>query len=211
MEQNDTTKREKLPAYQQLVPVTRQVPRETIGAKWNPLPSNCVEQISQLVTDLQRPVVARVKDVRKTQVSTALQMVSRKLKRKLERGLPFPQGVRHVREDEFDFEKILDLNRSLEAQLTPTIHANRLLEAELSKESAILISEKDALAELEENAKSQALKRKQAGRKLHPLLQPNECATTKDDFDGHFSLGVQQCLPFAFSVSFSNKSNLINI
>jgi hypothetical protein len=124
-----------------------------------------------MLQDIQRPVVVCLSnDQKRTQASTALQMVSRRLVSKISKGLPFPQGTRNHQEDDFDFEKILDHNRALEAHLTPALHANELLEAELRKETARLESEQANLAGLEANAKAEAALRSQT-TKLHPLLQ----------------------------------------
>jgi hypothetical protein len=97
-------------------------------------------------------------------------MVSRRLVSKILKGLPFPQGTRNHQEDDFDFEKILDHNRALEAHLTPALHANELLEFELRKEMARLESEQAYLAGVEANTKREAAFRSQT-TKLHPLLQ----------------------------------------
>jgi hypothetical protein len=171
----DTPEGDEVPLYQHLQAVTRKVSRHVIDAKWEPLPSGCVERISQFLQDLQRPVVIRYNDEeKKTQSSTALQMISRRLVSKVSKGLPFPHGTRNHREDDFDFEKILDHNRALEAQLTPALHANELLEAQVSKELACLESEKETLATLEANAKTEAGLRSEAARRLHSLLQPQD-------------------------------------
>ena len=164
--------------------MTRKVPRHTITAKWESLPANCIELIAQLLSDVHKPVIAHLKEEHKrSQASTALQNVSRRLVGRLSKGLPFPQGTRPQREDDFNFEKILDHNRALEAQLTPALHANELLEDELSKETTWLESEKATLAELEANAKAAAISRKQAERKLHPLLQSKDSTTDEDDLE----------------------------
>ncbi|KAH7419787.1 CENP-Q, a CENPA-CAD centromere complex subunit-domain-containing protein [Cadophora sp. MPI-SDFR-AT-0126] len=161
--------------YQHLKAVTRNVSRQTIEAKWEALPPTAIDRIAQLLSDLQRPVIACLSDERKkTQASTAVEVVSRKLVKKFSRGLPFPPGTRNHREDDFDFEKILDHNRALEAQLTPALHSSQLLEAELSKELAKLEADKEFLAELETNAKAEALVRNQAARKLHSVLKEDD-------------------------------------
>jgi CENP-Q, a CENPA-CAD centromere complex subunit len=171
----DTPEGDEVPLYQHLQAVTRKVSLHIIDAKWEPLPSGCVERISQFLQDLQRPVVIRYNDERKkTQSSTALQMISRRLVSKVSKGLPFPQGTRNHREDDFDFEKILDHNRALEAQLTPALHANELLEAQVSKELACLEFEQETLVRLEANAKTEAGLRSEAARRLHSLLQPQD-------------------------------------
>jgi hypothetical protein len=177
--------------YQHLAPVTRRVSRQIIEAKWEPLPPSCIELVSQLLNDMQRPVVVRLNDERKrTQASTALQMVSRRLVSKISKGLPFPQGARNRREDDFDFEKILNHNRDLEAQLTPILHANELLDSELKKEAARLEEEKEALLELETNAKTEATRRKEAGRKVHSLLQSGDSVTTEDGLKDRIGFAV---------------------
>jgi CENP-Q, a CENPA-CAD centromere complex subunit len=184
---------EEAPMYQHLQAVTRNVSRQTIETKWEPLPSGCVERISQLLQDLQRPVIVRYNDERKKmQSSTALQMISRRLVSKISKGLPFPQGTRNHREDDFDFEKILDHNRALEAQLTPALHANELLEAQVNKELALLESEQERLAMLEANAKIEAALRSEAVRRLHSLLQPQEGVMEIEGLNDDMGLSVAQ-------------------
>ncbi|KAF7952886.1 hypothetical protein EAE96_006109 [Botrytis aclada] len=160
------------PSYQHLAAVTRHVTHETIKTKWEPLPPECLDKISDLLIDVQRPVVLQIRDERKkTQASTAIQMISRRLLNRVRKGMPFPRSARTNPEDDFDFERILDYNRALENQLTPVLHSNDLLEAELRKEEILLESEERYLAELEANAKDEATSRRQAARKSHPLLQ----------------------------------------
>lgn len=119
-------------------------------------------------------MVMRLQDERKrTQASTAIQMVMRRLNRKMERGLPFPPGTRAQREEDFDFEKILDSTRAQEAQLTPALHSIELLKAEIRKEAALLERETEALEQLERNAKSERARRRAEAKKLHPSLQKN--------------------------------------
>ncbi|KAH7351004.1 CENP-Q, a CENPA-CAD centromere complex subunit-domain-containing protein [Rhexocercosporidium sp. MPI-PUGE-AT-0058] len=179
--------------YQHLEAVTRRVSRETIEAKWEALPPIAIDRISQLLGDLQKPVVARLNDERKkTQASTALGGISRKLITKISRGIPFPPGTRNHREDDFDFEKILDHNRALEAQLTPALHSNELLEAELNKEMARLESDMETLAKLEKNAKTEASVRNQAGRKLHSVLQPDSSTRDIEVLNDDIGLSVDQ-------------------
>ncbi|KAJ8062671.1 hypothetical protein OCU04_009193 [Sclerotinia nivalis] len=159
-------------SYRHLAAVTRRVSLETINTKWEALPPGCLDKISELLIDVQRPVVLQIHDERKkTQASTAIQMISRRLLNRVRKGMPFPKGTRTNREDDFDFEKILDYNRALESQLTPVLHSNDLLEAELRKEEILLENEGKYLAELEANAKDEAISRRQAARKAHPLLQ----------------------------------------
>lgn len=166
--------------------------RQTIETKWEPLPANCVERIAQLLSDIQRPVVVRLSDERRrTQASTALQMVSRRLVGKISKGIPFPPGTRNHREDDFDFEKILDHNRSFEAQLTPALHANELLESELNKELSWLEVEREKLEELETNAKAEANMRKTAAKKVHAVLLPNSSDGDMEGMEGDIGLDVE--------------------
>ncbi|TEY71194.1 hypothetical protein BOTCAL_0099g00210 [Botryotinia calthae] len=160
------------PSYRHLAAVTRRVTHETINTNWDPLPPGCLDKISELLIDVQRPVVLQIRDERKkTQASTAIQMISRRLLNRVRKVMPFPKGTRTNPEDDFDFEKILDYNRALENQLTPVLHSNDLLEAELRKEEILLENEERYLAELEANAKDEATSRRKAARKAHPLLQ----------------------------------------
>jgi hypothetical protein len=208
---------EKTPTYQHLAPVIRQVSRQTIEAKWEPLPPACVEQISQLVHDLKRPVVVHLNnDKKRSEANTALHMISRKLIRKVSKGLPFPPPMRHSREDDFDFENILDYNRALEGQLTPALHANELLESELAKETALLESEQASLVDLEANAKSEATVRQDSRRRLHSLLRSDSMMINGNGLE---DLGLRDIfhdtLPFSHAVSLTftraltpSKSNI---
>lgn len=176
----ETPETEEPPDYQHLAEVTHRVSRQTIEAKWESLPARCIELVSSLLEDIQKPVVVRLGDERRrAQASTALQMVSRRLVSKISKGLPFPPSTGARREDDFDFEKILDHSRDLEAQLTVALHANDLLESELRKETAHLEAEEDALLQLETNAKAEASRRREAGRKLHSLLQSEDAASSE--------------------------------
>jgi hypothetical protein len=199
---------EKPPTYQHLAPVTRRVSRQTIETKWEPLLPGCIERISQLLQDLQRPVAVTLNDERKrTDANKVMQMVSRRLIGKISKGLPFPQGTRSNREDEFDFEKILDHCRTLESQLTPTLHSNGLLESEVAKEKALLESEEEALTELETNARTEASVRKEAGRKLHSLLFSNNPKVETDAINDHIGLREDYSrLSFTHTVSLRSSA-----
>ncbi|RFU28019.1 hypothetical protein B7463_g8335, partial [Scytalidium lignicola] len=168
--------------YPRLVPITRRIPRDKIDAQWEPLQNNCIERISQLLQDVERPVIMRVRDEdKRIQARTAIQMVSRKLISKLSKGLPFPPGIRSQRVEDFDFEKVLDNNRSLEAQLNPILHSNELLAAELAHETELLESEREVMGELERNAKLATTKRKESQKKLHSLLQLEDDSVSKEE------------------------------
>jgi len=175
-------RKEKPLKYQHLATLTRNISTHTIEAKWEPLTSRSIEYISDLLIDVQRPVLARLKEEQKrAQASSSMKMASHKLLRMITKGLPFPPSTRPQREDDFDFEKIIDHIRTLESQLTPTLHANELLEDELRKETDWLESDKATLAKLEANAKAAASSRKQAERKLHPVLQSEGSVVDEED------------------------------
>jgi hypothetical protein len=160
------------------------------------LPTNCIELISHLLSDIQRPVVVRLNDERRrTQASTALQMVARRLINKISKGLPFPLGTRYHRENDFDFEKILDHTRTLEALLTPALHANELLDSELRKVTILLEADLEVLADLEANAKAESTMRKQAGRKLHSLLRSDDSKFATEGFRDKTRLAAEYEYP----------------
>jgi hypothetical protein len=189
--------------YPYLEPTTRRVSRQTIEKKWEALPPRCKDQVAVMLSDLQKPIIARLdQDQKKTQASVALKAVSRRLLKKISMGLPFPPATNRNREDDFDFEKILDHNRDLDSRLTPAIHANELLEAELRQELARLESDQQNLADLEINAKKEAAIRSSASRNLHLLLQSDlfpEARRLQFDIglvvkDPHKSLDTSVCL-----------------
>lgn len=182
--------------YQHIVAVTRQVPHNTIEAKWGPLPHGCIERIAQLLQEIHRPLVlGHGDDRRRTEASTAMQVVARRLVSKISKGLPFPPSTRGQREDDFDFERILDHTRDLEASLTPASHSNELLQAQAYKESASLESETAILEELEVNAKAEASKRKLVGRKMHLLLQSHDFKTASDEQIADIGLRAKRSPP----------------
>lgn len=159
------------PQYQYLASTTHEVARHTIDAKWGSLPRPAIDRISQLLSDVERSVIMRLQDERKrTQASTAIEMIVRRLHGRLSRGQPFPPSTRSQYEEDFDFEKILDSSRALEAQLTPMLHSIELLKAEAAKEEALLESESATLETLEDNAKAEATQRKKAAKKMHKIL-----------------------------------------
>lgn len=161
--------------YRHLTAVSRKIPRQTIDTKWGPLPTNAVDRVGVLLSDVEKLVVMRLQDERRRlQASTAIQMVSRRLQRKLTRGLPFPPGTRPQREEEFDFEKILDSNRELETRLTPMLHSIDLLKAEIEKEGNLLEQETARLEALEADARADTTRRKKDSKKLHFLLPADQ-------------------------------------
>jgi hypothetical protein len=176
---------ESAPEYQHLAAVTRGVSRHIIDTKWEPLPATAVDRVSQLLNDVERSVVMRLQDEHKrTQASTAVQMVARRLHRKLTRGQPFPPSTRPLPEEDFDFEKILDSSRALEARLTPILHSIELLKAETAKEEALLEADAATLEALDANAKAEASRRKRAEKTLHDILRDDNYDTMENLAEG---------------------------
>jgi hypothetical protein len=199
----EASQMEDAPKYQRLAPVIRKISLQTIETKWEPLPPACVERISQLVHEVQKPVLVYLNQEKKRmEANSVLQMFSRRLISKITKGIPFPPAMRKSREEDFEFEKILDHNSTLEAQLNPALHANELLEFELAKETAYLEWEQASLMELQANAKSEMAMRKDAERKLHLLLQSHP--TIIDDAEKNlFGIGKtpQRGFPLFHTVS----------
>ncbi|KAL5345159.1 hypothetical protein ACLOAV_010115 [Pseudogymnoascus australis] len=157
--------------FQHLEPVECGISHNTIGSTWEPLPATAHDRAMQLLGDIEKSVVQRLRDERKrTQARTAIQMVTRRLGRKITRGLPFPPGSRPQREEDFDFERILDATRKQEGLLTPALHARELLKSEIKREEAMLEREQAALERLEKNASAERGRRKAEAKKLHPSL-----------------------------------------
>lgn len=82
--------------------------------------------------------------------------------------MPFPP---RTDERDFDFEATLHRVRTLENQLTSSIHSIALLRAQIKKEEEALRKDKDDLQALEQSAKSARGMRKEQSRKLHPLAR----------------------------------------
>ncbi|KAI1006464.1 hypothetical protein K3495_g1758 [Podosphaera aphanis] len=197
---------EKIVPYQQLKAVTKKISRARIEEKWSALPPSCVDHISHLLQDVERSAIASLNDDRKKQASLTVQAISRKISSKVSKGLPFPRSSRKNRDDDFDFEKILNHSRSLENQLTPALHANKLLGLELKKEQEYLKLEEDKLTELRTNAKKELVLRNETTKKFHPILQENHI---KDDFDfedvGLESISEERDCPLIFNVHDTGK------
>ncbi|ELR08147.1 hypothetical protein VC83_08905 [Pseudogymnoascus destructans] len=157
--------------FQHLEPVECRISHNTIDSTWEHLPATARDRAMQLLGDIEKSVVQRLRDERKrTQASIAIQMVTRRLGRKIARGLPFPPGSRPQREEDFDFERILDATRKQEGLLTPALHARELLKAEIRREEVMLEREKQALEKLEKNAAAERGRRKAEAKKLDPSL-----------------------------------------
>lgn len=186
-----------VPRYRHIEPRTRQIPRSTISAKWQPLDEASVEAISTIVSDTSRPVLLRLRDkeLRHHEGQTILRIFAGRLRSKLRKGMPFPPpstkavgsrgdkagaGGGHV--EELDFESVVDSIESLETMLDPLLHSIALLEKERAKEEAALEKEYEALRTLESNAKAEARGWRDRMKKAHPLAPEAEKQEDRHEF-----------------------------
>lgn len=165
--------------FRHLREATTNVPRSTISDKWNPLDGPSINAVGAFLADAQRPVLLRLQDTnrRREHASSALSVVSRRLRSKLVKGFPFPAptAVAPTRagsgsyEDEFDFERTVDAIQALENTLNPLQHSVGLLEREIRREEDALAKDYDSLHKLEANARSEAKKWREQARREHVL------------------------------------------
>ena len=157
---------------------TRQVSRKTIEAKWAPLNPPAIAAIASLLSDAQRPVLLRLQDTRnrREHASAALSVITRRLRSKLVKGMPFPPPTatttsanRTAVEDDFDFERTVDGIQALENALNPLLHSVALLESEKAKEQAALEKDYAALNTLVANARAEVRGWRERRKREHPL------------------------------------------
>ncbi|MCJ1352245.1 MAG: hypothetical protein MMC33_002229 [Icmadophila ericetorum] len=155
-------------------PRTTYVKLKVINDKWQPLPVTLLNRLIALLKLAKRPVISRFSVdlgtalnrlttkqleriiAKEKEVQLALEKVDESLRKNLAEA-KFPPDTKAMN---FDYESILDSNRSLEQQLDPTLHATALLEAEIRKEERILNAEKAELATLKKNAKAAEVERR---------------------------------------------------
>ncbi|RSL47563.1 hypothetical protein CEP54_013348 [Fusarium duplospermum] len=199
--------------YPHIAPYTRTIKSSTIAAKWTPLTGASLPAASSILTLAHQPILQRTSSTRnrRTHASAALHLVSRRIERKLARGLPFPPasssggGARMGRRRgadadggralELDFEAVLDGKTALERQLVPAKHAVELLRAEKARMEQELEDDYEKLRKLEADARAQTRERKDLYRKAHvlaptsqPLPKDPDNTITTDDHDSSSSL-----------------------
>ncbi|KAI8718534.1 hypothetical protein NCS52_00632500 [Fusarium sp. LHS14.1] len=245
-QQNNTSKRrrtskeaasssdEELPSppkpYPHIAPYTRTIKSSTIAAKWTPLTGASLPAASSILTLAHQPILQRTSSTRnrRTHASAALHLVSRRIERKLARGLPFPPasssgGARMGRRRgadadggralELDFEAVLDGKTALERQLVPAKHAVELLRAEKARMEQELEDDYEKLRKLEADARAQTRERKDLYRKAHvlaptsqPLPKDPDNTITTDDRDSSSNLKVSSFLFYSHEITHT-KSN----
>lgn len=166
--------------FRHLQETVRAIPRSTI-AKWNSLDPPSVHAINAFLNDAQRPVLFRLQDTnrRREHASAALSHISRRVRTKLVKGLPFPPPTGGISaranagsyEDEFNFERTVDAVQTLENTLNPLLHAVGLLEREIEREENALAKEYDTLHKLETNARAEAQEWKGRAKREHALAR----------------------------------------
>lgn len=164
--------------FRHLQEITRDIPRSTFE-KWNTLDAASINAVNAFLADAQRPVLLRLQDTnrRREHASAALGQISRRVRTKLTKGLPFPPptGGLSTRanagsyEDEFDFERTVDAVEAMEHTLNPLLHSIGLLEKEIGREESALAKEYEALHQLETNARAKAKEWRSKGKRAHIL------------------------------------------
>lgn len=177
--------------YLHVAPFKRTIRSSHIAAKWSPLSGLSLPTATSILTLAQRPILQRTATTRnrRTHATAALNLVSRRIERKLARGLPFPPASSTAstrrradadggRAMELDFEAVLDGKQALDRQLQPAKHAVKLLKAEKDRMEKELEKDYEELRRLEANARAQTRERKDLFRKAH-ILAPTSWATIK--------------------------------
>ncbi|KAK0663182.1 hypothetical protein DIS24_g1488 [Lasiodiplodia hormozganensis] len=178
--------------FSHLKPRTRHISQSVITTKWRPAPLPAQAAARALFITAKRPVVEAAGrrasttssskagvmgdgyDKRKTEAETTLASVLRKLDKQIPR-IPFPPmkaaGAASAAEV-FELEKVVERNRMLEAQLTPAIHAVKLLKEVVVKEEEVLEKEREGLEVLEQRAREAERRGRERGKRgLHPALK----------------------------------------
>lgn len=168
--------------YLHIAPFKRTIRSSHIAAKWSPLTGSSLPAATSILTLAQRPILQRTATTRnrRDHATAALNLVSRRIERKLDRGVPFPPASSKTstrrpadadggRAMELDFEAVLDGKQALERQLHPGKHAVELLKAERDRMEKELENDYAELRGLEANARAQMRERKDLFRRAHVL------------------------------------------
>jgi hypothetical protein len=179
--------------HHRLVARMHTVSRSDIDKKWAALDNSSITAIASIIADAERSVLVRVpeRNNKRDLAELAMAAVSRRLKAKLIKGMPFPpplskivsSGARAGRraadvdtrknvgshDEELNFERTINNLQSLQALLDPLQHSLLLLQQEKVQEDIALESDYDTLHALENDARAQARDWEQRGRQSHAL------------------------------------------
>lgn len=171
--------------YLHIVPRTRRIRPSTIASKWSPLTGPSLPTIASLLQLAHAPILQRTSHThnRRAHATVALDLITKRIARKLAKGLPFPPAsvapasralVKNSdadggRETELDFEAVLDARAALERQLTPGLQSVELLRRERERMEKELERDYENLRGLEARARGQARERRELLKKAHVL------------------------------------------
>ncbi|OMP85515.1 hypothetical protein BK809_0004186 [Diplodia seriata] len=171
--------------FAHLKPRTRHISQSVITTKWRPAPLPAQAAARALFVAAKRPVVEAAGrksstagggvmghgyDKRKAEAEATLASVLRRLEKQIPR-IPFP-SMKGPAADAFELEKVVERNRGLEMQLTPAVHAVKLLKDAVGKEEKVLEGEMEELDMLERRAREAERRGKERGKRgLHPVLK----------------------------------------
>ncbi|KAH7002241.1 CENP-Q, a CENPA-CAD centromere complex subunit-domain-containing protein [Ilyonectria destructans] len=184
--------------YLHVASQTRRIRSSTIAAKWSPLSGASIPAASAVLAVAHQPILQRTAATRQRRqhAEAALHLVSRRVSRKLARGMPFPPAsvagggkpgrpfanADGGRAAELDFESVLDGRAALERQLGPALHAVELLRRERARMERELEHDYDALRKLENSARAQTRERNELLKKAH-VLAPTSRPTPQEARD----------------------------
>ncbi|KAL1883072.1 hypothetical protein VTK73DRAFT_9998 [Phialemonium thermophilum] len=173
--------------FQRVTSRSRRIPRSVIRTKWMRMDEASLMTITDLMSDVSRTVLSRYRGRGQShwQVQHILHAFSLRLHSKLAKGLPFPpplgqilgrnKGKTDAAEhsvsfvDEFDFERTVTTLHYLETLLDPLIHSVSLLRTEKEREEEALETDYQTLRTLETNARAEARRWQEMGKRDHPL------------------------------------------
>ncbi|KAG6017006.1 hypothetical protein E4U43_002579 [Claviceps pusilla] len=187
--------------YVHVAPYRRRVRQSVIESKWSPLANASLTAVSTTLQHAQRPILQRMSDtqLRRECTSSALRLITRRITRRIARGLPFPPASMPAnvgraplqsdggREVELNFESVLDGKVNLERQLEPALDGLEVLRREKEAMEEELELDYETLRNLEAGARAQAREQRSLLRKAHVLApaaaNAGREATSRSEFE----------------------------